>query len=163
MKVSSLRVRLLLGAAAAIFAALGTSWLAMTLLFQRHIERRIAEELHYDALQLIADLALDANQRPIIGTPPSDSRFKERAGGLYWQLSTPAGALRSQSLRHESLPHALEAVGGEWRLRVADGPFAQRVLLLERVIVLHKDAPPVLVQLGSNEAAAEMAAKEFGR
>ncbi len=41
----SLRVRLLLGAAIAIFLALAAAWVAMTLLFERHVERRIEADL----------------------------------------------------------------------------------------------------------------------
>jgi signal transduction histidine kinase len=163
MKTRSLRVRLLIGAAAAVFAALATSWLAMTWLFQRHIERRIAAELRHDALQLIADLQLDNQGRPTIGTPPSDSRFKAVAGGMYWQLSTPHGSLRSPSLSDQVLPPAPNAVSGGWRRRVAAGPFDQRLLLIERVIILSKQGPPVLVQLAQNEAVAIAAAGEFGR
>lgn len=156
-------MRLLLGAAAAIFIALATSWFAMTLLFQRHIERRLAEELRHDALQLIANLALDRWQRPTIGPPPSDSRFTEPAGGLYWQLSTPRGLLRSPSLQHHSLPPAPDADGRAWGQRVARGPFGQRLLLIERVVTLDQSGPPVLVQLAHNEAAADVATGEFGR
>ncbi|MET0988428.1 MAG: sensor histidine kinase, partial [Steroidobacteraceae bacterium] len=161
MKSRSLRVRLLVGAAAAIFAALATSWLAMTLLFQRHIERRIADELRHDGLQLIANLALDPAHRPTIATPPTDSRFIEVAGGMYWQLSTPHGSLRSPSLRDQELPRAPRTVSGAWHRRVAEGPFGQRVLLLERVVMLSNSGPPVLVQLAQDEASE--AVDDFGR
>ena len=148
MRVQSLRVRLLLGAAAAIFAALVASWFAMTLLFQRHIERRIADELRRDALQLVANLVIDPEGRPVTGRTPADSRFVEPAGGLYWQLSTPTGLLRSQSLVSERLPDSPEAAGSGWHRRVADGPFNQRILLIERVVRLDSRGVPVLAPVG---------------
>lgn len=163
MRVQSLRVRLLLGAAAAIFAALVASWFAMTLLFQRHIERRIADELRRDALQLVANLVIDPEGRPVTGRTPADSRFVEPAGGLYWQLSTPTGLLRSQSLVSERLPDSPEAAGSGWHRRVADGPFNQRILLIERVVRLDSRGVPVLVQLAHDEAAVALATKAFGR
>lgn len=164
MSGQSLRVRLLLGAAAAIFAALAASWLAMTLLFQRHIERRVADELRRDALQLVANLVIDPEGHPLTGRAPSDSRYVEPAGGLYWQLSTPKGGLlRSQSLMKERLPASPEAAGGDWHRRVADGPFSQRILLIERVVQLDRRGLPVLVQLAHDEASVALATREFGR
>ncbi len=52
VKAGSLRLRLLLGAGIAIFAALAIAWLAMFLLFERHIERRAASELTQDAIKI---------------------------------------------------------------------------------------------------------------
>jgi len=163
VSAASLRLRLLLGAAGAIFIALAISWFAMTLLFQRHIERRVADELRRDALQLIANLVLDPDGRPVTDRTPSDSRFVEPAGGLYWQLSTPHGARRSPSLGDEHLPASPGTMGGHWRQHVTDGPFGQRVLVIERVITLDAAGPPVLVQLAHDEAALARATDEFSR
>ena len=163
MSSPSLRVRLLLGAAGAIFAALAVSWFAMTLLFQRHIERRVADELRRDALQLVANLVLDPDGRPVTGRTPSDSRFVEPAGGLYWQLSTPDGVRRSQSLGNEKLPVLPGTVGGRWRKHVTAGPFGQQTLIIERMVRLDNTSSPVLVQLAHEEAAVDRATDEFGR
>ena len=57
MKTGSLRVRLLLGAAVAIFAALGASWIAMTWLFERHVERRVEADLVRHGKELAARVA----------------------------------------------------------------------------------------------------------
>ena len=54
MKARSLRVRLLLTAAVAIFVALAAAWIVMTLLFERHIERRVEADLIRDGMQLAA-------------------------------------------------------------------------------------------------------------
>ena len=47
----SLRLRLLVGAAVAVFVALAFAWLAMTLLFQRHLEIRVEQELRQGRLR----------------------------------------------------------------------------------------------------------------
>jgi signal transduction histidine kinase len=159
----SLRVRLLLGAAGASFTALAVSWFAMTLLFQRHIERRVADELRRDALQLIANLVLDPDDRPLTGRTPSDSRFVEPGGGLYWQLSTPKGARSSPSLGSERLPASPGTLGSSWREHVVDGPFGQRLFMIERVITLDDAGPPVLVQLAHDTSAVDRATDQFGR
>ena len=87
----SLRVRLLLGAAIAIFLALAAAWVAMTLLFERHVERRIEADLVRDGLQLAAALSIAADGAPALEREPGDARFFEPASGLYWQVSTQKG------------------------------------------------------------------------
>jgi signal transduction histidine kinase len=156
-------VRLLLGAGAAIFVALAVSWFAMKLLFERHIERRVADDLRRDALQLIANLTVDAAGQPAVGHAPADSRFIEPAGGLYWQLSTEHGLLRSASLGDARLPRAVGAAGDGWSRRNVAGPFNQQILLIERVVRLDQRSPPVLVQLAHDEASVDEASEEFGR
>ena len=54
MIARSLRWRLLIGAAAAIFVAMLLAWLLMILLFERHLERRLADELQSDGVRLVA-------------------------------------------------------------------------------------------------------------
>jgi hypothetical protein len=58
VKLRSLRVRLLLSATAAIFVALAFAWLVMTLLFERHIERRVQTDLVREGMQLAANLSI---------------------------------------------------------------------------------------------------------
>ena len=82
MKPRSLRVRLLLGAAIAIFLALAAAWLAMTLLFERHIERRAQADLIRDGMQLAAGVSVDADGRPVLSRAPGDARFEEPASGI---------------------------------------------------------------------------------
>ena len=100
----SLRVRLLLGAAIAIFLALAAAWVAMTLLFERHVERRIEADLIREGLQLAAALSVDTTGAPALEQEPGDARFFEPASGLYWQVSTNKGALSSRSLWDQHLP-----------------------------------------------------------
>src|SRR5262245_49162034 len=130
----SLRVRLLLGAAIAIFLALAAAWVAMTVLFERHVEHRIEADLIRDGLQLAAALSIAADGSPALENEPGDARFFEPASGLYWQVSTPQGALNSRSLWDQHLPEPRKATSLEWKSRVIDGPFNQQVLLVERYI-----------------------------
>ena len=52
MITRSLHWRLLAGAMAAILLALAVAWLFMTLLFERHLERRLQAEMTRDGLRL---------------------------------------------------------------------------------------------------------------
>jgi signal transduction histidine kinase len=163
VKLRSLRVRLLLGAAAAIFAALAASWLALTLMFERHIERRVEADLTRTARQLVAGLATGPSGAPVTEAKPADVRFSQPASGLYWQVSTSKAVLRSPSLWDQRLPEAPTATGSEWKTRTAEGPFDQRLLLLERTVRPDRNGEPVLVQLAQDRASISAARNEFGR
>ncbi len=157
----SLRVRLLAIAAAAIFAALTAAWFAMSFLFERHIERRVALELEREGRQLVADVSLDAKRLPHLERLPTDSRFDEPASGVYWQISSEAGDLRSRSLWDQSLQVSNEAGTREWSTRIAAGPFGRELLVVERVVQPDPGGASVLVQLAHEIESLRGARAEF--
>jgi len=159
----SLRVRLLLGAAIAIFLALAAAWVAMTLLFERHVERRIEADLVREGLQLAAALSIAPDGTPELEQEPGDARFFEPASGLYWQVSTPRGSLSSRSLWDQHLPAPREVSSFEWHHGVVEGPFDQRVLLVERLIRPERGGSDVLVQLAHEHKSLQEARAEFGQ
>ena len=163
MKVRSLRLRLLLGAAAAVFVALSVSGIALTLLFERHIERRVEAELTNDARRLVAGLTVDTQGQPHASTLPADSRFAQPASGLYWQLSTPTATLKSHSLWDQSLPPFTRTPSDEWQTRTAAGPFDQELFLVQRVVRPEREGAPVLVQLAQDRALIGATRNEFAR
>lgn len=163
MKTRSLQLRLLLSAGIAVFVALAVAWFAMTWLFERHLERRVVADLMRDAKPLLANLALAPDDKPVAHNPPIDARFGVPDSGLYWQLSTPAGNVRSRSLWDQMLPTTHDARFDRWTQKTVLGPFGQRVLLLERLVRLNQRGPPVLVQLAHEEATLHLARDEFGR
>ncbi len=162
MKPRSLRVRLLLGAAAAIFIALAFCWVVMTLLFERHIERRVQSDLARDGTQLAASLSIGADGKPSLSREPGDFRFGEPASGLYWQVTTTAGSLRSRSLWDQALPEARALQSREWGTRFSAGPFEDELLIVERVIRPDRDGPDVLIQVASENKSLHDARREFG-
>ncbi|MFC3052520.1 sensor histidine kinase [Kordiimonas pumila] len=163
MKNYSLKFRLLIGGTVAIFAALTFAWLIMILLFERHIERRIEDELKRYAFQLIADLTVDPAGTAVIVSKPIDPRFLKPASGLYWQISTKAEVLRSRSLWDQVMPKPHDATLSEWRTHLAPGPFGQTVFVLERLIEPGDEAGDVLIQIAHNEETVKEASAEFGR
>jgi len=158
----SLRVRLLLGAAIAIFLALAAAWVAMTLLFERHVERRIETDLVREGLQLAAALSIASDGTPELDREPGDARFFEPASGLYWQVSTPQGTMSSRSLWDQHLPAPKAVDSRKWHQRVTEGPFDQRVLLVERIIRPERGGSDVLVQLAHEHKSLHEAREEFG-
>ena len=163
MKARSLHLRLLAGAMVAIFAALAVAWLAMTWLFERHIERREAAELTRSGLVLAAGLALTPAGAPTVDPLPVDPRFSAPASGLYWQVSTTAETVRSRSLWDQALPRPTSTPADAWRTRTGPGPFGARLLYVEREVRTERTASAALIQVASNEAALGLARREFGR
>jgi signal transduction histidine kinase len=162
VKTRSLRVRLLLGAAVAIFVALAAAWIVMTLLFERHIERRVEADLIREGMQLAADVAIAPDGAPLLSREPGDARFAEPASGMYWQATTTRGSLRSRSLWDQSLPPSDAARARDWTTRFIDGPFEEELLLVERVVKPERDGPEVLLQLGFENESLHRARAEFG-
>ncbi len=162
MKPRSLRVRLLLAAAVTIFLALAAAWVVMTLLFERHIERRVEADLVREGMQLAANLSIGPDGAPLLSREPGDLRFAEPASGMYWQVATARGSLRSRSLWDESLPASQDARARDWSTRFIVGPFEEELLLVERVVKPEREGPAVLLQLGFENKALHEARAEFG-
>jgi signal transduction histidine kinase len=159
----SLRLRLLAGGAVAVFAALALAWLAMTLLFQRHLELRVEQELRRDGLQLVAGVSLNPAGMITIQQEPTDPRFGSPAGGLYWQISTAQQSQRSRSLWDQALSPSPGADALEWRTRRVAGPFGQRLFVLERRVQPVGSTESVLVQLALDENELRVARDEFSQ
>lgn len=159
----SLRWRLLAGAGIAIFVALFVAWIFMMFLFERHLERRLADELRQDGIRIVAGLTVPAGGGLAIEEPPADGRFQTPASGLYWQVSHGGSAVRSPSLWDQALPPPATVRADDWRMRVAPGPFEPRLVLLEREVLPTAGAAPVLVQIGQDAAVLEVANEAFGR
>jgi signal transduction histidine kinase len=159
----SLRWRLLVGAGVAILGAVVVAWVVMTLLFERHLERRLTVELTRDATRLAAAVTVDPAGRLSLVNPLTDPRLATPAGGFYWQASAPGQTVRSRSLWDEALTPVADAPADAWRLRRAAGPFQERVFLLERAIRPDAGGPDVLIQLAEDSSEVMSARSEFGR
>jgi signal transduction histidine kinase len=162
VKPRSLRVRLLFGAAVAIFLALAAAWVVMTLLFERHIERRVRAELIREGMQLAANLSIASDGAPLLSREPGDLRFAEPASGWYWQVTTARGSLASRSLWDQSLPASQVASARDWSTRFIPGPFEEQLLLVERVVKPERNGPQTLLQLASENKSLHEARREFG-
>jgi signal transduction histidine kinase len=163
MIARSLRLRLLIGGAVAVAVALVLAWFAMTLIFARQMESRAGEELTAQAVPLLAGLGIAPNGSPDVTDEPSDPRFRLPTGGLYWQVTTARGQLRSASLWDSGLPAGPSPSAREWTMREAAGPFGEQLLILARRVQLDPSGPPVTVQLAYDLGQLAPARAEFGR
>lgn len=161
MKARSFHRRLVVGAALAILLALGVAGSGLVWLFQRHIEQREALSLEAKAKELLPGLHFDADGRPVADGRPSDGRFWRPAGSLYWQASTPAGAIYSRSLWDQTLGPAAKSTGEDWTLRRADGPFGHRLVIISRLIRPDTTRRPIRVQFATDDDALVVSLQEF--
>lgn len=161
MKARSFHRRLVIGAALAILLALGVAGSGLVWLFQRHIEQREALSLEAKAKELLPGLHLDAVGRPMADGRPSDGRFWRPAGSLYWQVSTPTGAIYSRSLWDQTLGEPGKSTGEDWTLRRADGPFGHRLIIISRLIRPDSSRRPIMVQFATDDDALVVSLQEF--
>jgi signal transduction histidine kinase len=148
--IQSLRWRLLAGAVAAIFVALALAWLAMTLLFERHLERRLGAELEQFGSRLAAAVVLTPAGDVQVSEPPAEPRFETPASGFYWQASAGAEVVASRSLWDQTLSRPADAPSREWRTRHAAGPYGQSLFLVEREIRPNTEGTAVLIQIAED-------------
>jgi signal transduction histidine kinase len=158
MTRGSLRLRLLVAGALSILAALALAAFGLTLLFERHVERRVTGELAVYLDQITAGLDRGPSGALEVTRPPADPRFETPLSGLYWQLRVGDELLRSRSLWDETLalpPDAL-ADGAVHEHRIA-GPGGAALIVLERSVRL-----PARLGGGALRAAVAIDAADVG-
>lgn len=137
MSKGSLRLHLLLAGIVSVVVALALSAAGLTLLFERHVERRIESELAVYLDQVIAGLDRDSQGNLAVLKAPADPRFSEPLSGLYWRLQAGETVLRSRSLWDAdlSLPPDELPEGDVHRHRII-GPEDTQILVLEQSVTL---------------------------
>lgn len=143
MKARSLRLRLAVAAGVSLILALLLAGLGLTALFERHVVRRVNDELQTYVRQLAASVGVASDGTLEVARPLADPRFSEPLSGLYWQIEDDATGekLRSRSLWDHilALPADPPEVGVVHRHRIA-GPGSTTLLVAERRIVVANGA-----------------------
>ncbi len=139
MNLNSLRLRLLLGAAAFVLTALALAAIGLTFLFRTHVERWVDGEIETYLDQVIAGIDIGPEGGLAVTKPPPEPRFGRPFSGRYWEVVVePDGPiLRSRSLWDYEIPLPAEDTVGDGihRHRVA-GPDGTQLYLLQRRISL---------------------------
>ncbi|MDI1345632.1 MAG: sensor histidine kinase, partial [Pseudolabrys sp.] len=138
MSWGSLRLRLIAGGIVAILVALTIAGAGLTLLFERHITRTIADDLDIHLKQLLAGIDIDPQGNLFMSRPPADPRFDDPLSGLYWQVTDDRGQLlRSRSLWDTTLALPVDALpAGEKHHHNVLGPGNAQLLVAERGVLL---------------------------
>lgn len=167
MRPSSLRVRLIAGGILAIVLALALAGAGLLLLFERHVERTMGEEIEFHVGQLIAGIDLDADGLVDVTRPPSDPRFGLPLSGLYWQVQDDQSRmLRSRSLWDTTLTLPRDDLApGDIHFHRSEGPNTARVLVIERKVQLSRGADRISIRIAvaTDLARASRAASAFTR
>jgi signal transduction histidine kinase len=162
----SLRARLWIGAALSITLALMTAGLGLVTLFERHVERRIGQELRAQLNQLAAAVTVVPQGRVQLAPEPVDPRFNQPLSGLYWQIDGAAqpGLLRSRSLWDHIVELADDDLDpGTVHAHEVIGPDEQRLLVRERRILLQSGGRlmPLRLMVGVDRAELKAARDAF--
>lgn len=135
MTTGSLRLRLFGLAVATIAVALGVAWLAITIVFERHVRSQVEAELANHTVWIARNLTTAEGQVSLPAASP-DPRVSQPFGGVYWQVEPKDGAvLRSRSLWDETLPAPPESSPGPTIYEGA-GPEGRPVLLRAETLSL---------------------------
>lgn len=139
MRRGSLKLRLLAAGVASILLALAVAGLGLLLLFERHVERRMAAELQAHLRQIVSGIERRPDGSLTVPRPPAEPRFDEPLSGLYWQITseTHGPVLRSRSLWDADLDLPSDSLtDGEVHQHTISGPGQASLLVVERLIGL---------------------------
>ncbi|MFG6082496.1 sensor histidine kinase [Paracoccus litorisediminis] len=160
----SIRLRLSIGAILAIALALLLAGLALSVMFNRQVTRLTYQELDAKSLALVAGFEGDQPAAAPHDQIGGDLRYLQPYSGLYWQIEMDGRSYRSQSLWDTVLPLAAAApAGGKVALYGGEGPDSQRLLILDRSILVGADAHPVRIAVAVSRAQLDEAQKLFAR
>lgn len=149
IRTRSIRLRLLAFAFIGTLVALGIAGAGLVALFDRHLERRLGQEIDTHIAQIGGNLRTAPDGALAIASEPADPRFNRVFSGLYWQvLDEEKGTLlRSVSLWDSALdlpddelppgethihdiagPDRMASLLHETRFRIADDTGASRTV-----------------------------------
>jgi signal transduction histidine kinase len=132
----SLRLRLLLLSILTIMTVLLVGGFLLTAIFNRHLERRVEQELNAKLLELAGAFGLDPNEEPTLLKELADPQYDQPYSGHYWQVARADGPLlRSRSLWDRVLPHD-DPRGLTSRAYEAAGPDGATLYVRERDVHL---------------------------
>lgn len=160
----SLRLRLILFAALAIAVALWAAWHVMGTLFEHYTEQRMAITLTHEGNALIA--ATSIGRDGVLHVDPRDieARTRRPASGMYWEVLSPAGFVRSASLAGKTLAEAPQESAihlADWDKIELPGPFETDLIAVERE--MHITGVPVRFRIGEDDEPLDRARASFSR
>ena len=161
----SIRRRLILFAAIVVIATMGLTGIGLTLLFQRHIERRVGQELDAHLSQIVGGLRFLPDGSVQLARPVSDPRFSAIFGGLYYQVSDDAGSivLKSRSLWDTVLALPDDALPlGVVHIHHGPGPMGVDVLLHESRVLFTGSGRGQALRVSVGIDSAEITALRTG-
>lgn len=159
MKMTSLRLRLLLAAAVSITAAVTITGFILVQLFTQYIERRVYAELEIQ-LQLLTEALSVAADGTVSVAPLADQRFSQPFSGLYWQVQIDGDTHTvSRSLWDEGISFQPVSTGpaGQAVRTEGRGPSDQELLVAEWTITVSPGGADKMANLAVAADRSEIA------
>lgn len=121
----------------AVAGALAAAWVLLTVVFDRHIQDRVGDELGQRWLELAASLEIDGGGELSQEQRLADPRYQLPFGGAYWQVEDgPRVLLKSKSLLDADLPVAAGTARSGRAAIERHGPNGAAIDLLVRPLTL---------------------------
>jgi hypothetical protein len=162
--MSSLRVRLLIGALLGISAALAIAGLFLVAIFDAHVRKRYVKELDDHLLQLAAVIQVDEAGGATLKHDLSDPAFQRPLSGLYWQVSNSGRVvLRSRSLWDATLAVRIPAGPASFG-KVMFLVLPPILILVERLLLLQRNSEhPLQLAVAGDRRVIDEARGDFAR
>jgi signal transduction histidine kinase len=160
----SLRLRLILFAAMTIAVALWAAWHVMGMLFEHYTEQRMAITLTHEGNALIAATSIGADGVLHVDPRDIEARTRRPASGMYWEVLSPAGAVRSASLAGKVLTETAQESAtrvANWDKNELPGPFETDLIAVERETRIA--GVPVRFRIGEDDEPLDRARASFSR
>ena len=166
MSASSLRLRLLAGAAIWIVLALLVAGGAIALLFIDNVERNARAGMSASLARLVAALEPEGMEASRLERPLSDPRYEIPLSGIYWQVEDTS---RSETTRSRSLwdfvlqPGETQPEEGE-HFEVVEGPAGQTLSALSLAARFNVDGGSRVlnVTVAQDRATLDASIRQFG-
>jgi signal transduction histidine kinase len=139
MRIRSLSLRLVIGAAVSVAAALAVAAVLLTALFRDYVERNLEARLNAQLDGLIAVTEILGDGSPLPRRSLSEPRFARPLSGWYWQITPAAGGgepVRSRSLWDSVLTFPPSMAAGREVFQDLSGPAGQELYAASRLITL---------------------------
>lgn len=136
MRSGSLRLRLLLAGVVAVIVAMAGTAAGLSVLFERHVERRVVAQLGATIDQLASGVDLGPDGLFAVPSPPADPRLAQPYSGYYWQIEVAGQVLRSRSLWDAEIPLGPPAPAGPLSSYRVDDLLSGQHLVVERTLTL---------------------------
>lgn len=167
MKIRSLRLRLLSGAALWIAVALLITGAVIGYLFVSSVERTVRTELSASLSRLVALIDPLPEQGPSLAQPPSDARYDIPMSGVYWQIEDVSHrkTLRSRSLWDFVIDTGPAPTTGGEQFVMTSGPGGQSLSALTMLTRFSTDAGERVfrVTVAQDRAILNESIERFGK
>ena len=161
LNTSSIGLRLVVGAATWIVAALILTVWFLSAAFRDHAQTDFDEELNGHLVELLMLVDVDAQGRAVMTSPPIDPRTVQPYSGWYWIVSGPRQKpLRSRSLWDQELALPELPPRGETVINTIQGSH-QKLRTIARTITLPGSKDDFLFMVTGPQADVDKAIRKF--